>query len=202
MLLYTRNVAFIWLGASDLRGCVQEALCPSLRGCLCVVFSTRGVFCVCRRSSETLERSSFFSCLSVVPLQVRKKERAVLGRRRCRRRSLNSMRWRGGSVWCLLTDSSSSPLLPVKSDGALVNPAPLLTLRRAARVQKLSVMTSLTTSGCVSHVCSPGFLLRRCQWQTQQSFHSLLVIYETFFYFSLFFPRPLSWWMDWILHVL
>lgn len=110
-----------------------------------------------------------------------------------------------GSFWCLLTDSSSSRLLPVMFDRALINPTPLLTLCRVARMWELSVMTSLTTSGCVSHVCSPGWCWGdvRNSDRLNRAFTAAWGYMKLFiFYFSLFFPGPLSWWMDWILHVL
>lgn len=201
MLLYTRNAAFVWLGASDLRGCVQEALCPSLGGCLCVVFSTRGVLSVRRKSSETLEWSSFFSCLSVVPLQAR--ERAVLGGQRRRRRSLNS--------------SGGEGLLLVSSDRFFIKPAPSSDVWQSSHQSHTSadplqgrkdaralVMTSLTTSGCVSHVCSPGWCWGdvRNSDRLNRAFTAawwyMKLFKKKFLYFS---PGPLSWWMDRILHV-
>lgn len=95
---------------------MHKASWPSLGACLCVIFSTHGVFSVCRRSSETLRwytfPSSFFSCFSVVP-SIEEKE-AWKAAAQVLHTQQQQKQWKREAfsypAYCLLTDISSSPL--------------------------------------------------------------------------------------------
>lgn len=141
---------------------MRKAPCPSLGDCLCVIFSTCGAFSACRSPSETAKRctihSGFFSCPSVVPYKW-EKEPCLEGSSAGIAHSAAAERGAFCSLRGALTHPSSSPLLPVIFDRAFINPTPLLTFSEpitCAQTHEFSVITSLTASGCVFQVCSPG----------------------------------------------
>lgn len=85
-------------------------------------------------------------------------ETAMLGRRRQRGRLALSSSSARGFFTAGVASSDRFFIKPTPSSDvrALISPEPLLTPLTCAQTQEFSVMTSLTASGCVFQVCSPG----------------------------------------------
>lgn len=170
--------------------------CPVWEIVYVLYLSTHGVFSVCRRSSETVRlctvHSSFFSCLSVVPYKWAKEPcfegnsagialSAAAERRGCfAARTVSSDTFfikptPPGDIWQSFHQSHTSADLP-----------------RAVHLCTDTGVLGADSSGCGFQFFPPGLywgdvFKSEEQWQIRQSFHSLVLILNASFIFSIFF---------------